>query len=394
MNDFIFYSPTKVIFGKDVENKVGEELKNYAPKKVMVHFGGGSVKKSGLLDRVEKSLKEAGIAYILFGGAVPNPRLSLVKEGAELAKAEGVDFVLAVGGGSAIDSAKGIAIAAVCEGDVWDIYMGNAPHTAMLPTANILTLSAAGSETSEHTVLTNEDGNRKIGYGHPLCRPKFTMMNPALTCTLPPYQTSCGIVDIMMHTLDRYFSGGGTNDLTDRIAEQVLMTTIAYGSLALSDPNNYEARAEVMWAGSVSHNDMTGLGRNGDWSPHMLEHELGGMYDVAHGAGLAAVWGSWARYVYKEDIMRFARYGVNVWKLTMNYDCPEETALAAISATECFFASIGMPISIPQLLGKKATDAEIDEMADKCVNYGAKTIGDFKVLDKSDVVKIFNIANQ
>lgn len=394
MNNFIFYSPTKVIFGKDTEKNVGSELKAWNAKKVLVHFGGSSAKKSGLLDRVQESLKQAGIEYVLFGGAVPNPRLSLVNEGAALAKKENVDFVLSVGGGSSIDSGKGIAMAAVYDGDVWDIYTGKVMQTASLPTANILTIAAAGSETSEHTVLTKDEEGRKIGYGNELCRPKFTIMNPELTYTLPPYQTSCGVVDIMMHTLDRYFSNGGYNEVTDRIAEQIMKTTVEYGRLALKEPENYQARSELMWAGSLSHNDLTGLGREGDFAPHMLEHELSGMFDVAHGAGLAAVWGWWARYVYKQDAMRFARYGVAVWNLPMDYENPENTALQAIEETENYFRSINMPVSIKELLGRTVTEAEIDEMADKCVDYGNKTIGNFMVLEKQQVVEIYNSANR
>lgn len=389
MNNFEFYSPTKVYFGRNVEANVGAEIKAWGGTKVLVHFGGASAKKSGLLDRVENSLKAANVSYIMLGGVVPNPRLSLVHEGIELCRKEGVDFILAVGGGSVIDSAKAIALGVKYDGDVWDIYDEVVEPKEALPTANILTLSAAGSETSSSTVITNENGFLKKGFSHNLNRPKFTMMNPELTYSLPSYQTACGIVDIMMHTLDRYFSPGGCNEMTDRIAENVLKTVIQFGKIAIQDPTNYDARSEVMWAGSLSHNDLTGLGRTGDWAPHQLEHELSGYYDVAHGAGLAAVWGAWARYVYKADVMRFARYGVNVWGLAMNYENPEETALEAIKVTEQYFTSIGMPITITELVKKEVSDSIIQELAEKCTFFGRRTIGGLVVLDKAKIADIY-----
>ncbi|MDF2614500.1 MAG: bdhA 2 [Clostridia bacterium] len=392
MNNFEFYSPTKVIFGKNVENNVGAEVKAWGGTKVLVHFGGSSAKTSGLLETAEASLRAAGIDYVLLGGVVPNPRLALVNEGIALCRSEGVDFILAVGGGSVIDSAKAIALGVKYDGDVWDFYDGLAEPKAALPTANILTLAAAGSETSEHTVITNENGWIKKGYGHTLCRPKFTMMNPELTYTLPAYQTACGIVDIMMHTLDRYFSPGGCNEMTDRIAEDVLKTVIQFGRIAMKNPVSYDARSEIMWAGSLSHNDLTGLGRAGDWAPHQLEHELSGYFDVAHGAGLAAVWGAWARYVYKADIMRFVRYGMNVWGLPMNYENPEETALEAIRVTEEYFTSIGMPITITELVGKEISDEVIAELTEKCTFFGTRTIGGLVILDKAEIADIYKAA--
>ena len=389
MNNFEFYSPTKVIFGKGVDRNAGVEIKACGGTRVLIHFGGSSAKKSGLLDRVEASLKAVGIEYITLGGVVPNPRLSLVHEGIELCRKEGVDFIIAVGGGSVIDSSKAIALGAKYDGEVWDFYDGIAEPKNTLPTANILTLAASGSETSKNTVITNENGWIKKGYGNSMCRPRFTMMNPELTYTLPAYQTACGIVDIMMHTLERYFSPGGCNEMTDRIAEDVLKTVVQFGRIAMKDPMNYVARSEVMWAGSLSHNDLTGLGRAGDWASHQLEHELGGYYDVAHGAGLASVWGAWARYVFKADVMRFARYGVNVWGLAMNYDNPEETALEAIRVTEEYFTSIGMPVTIKELLGKEISDEVIAELAQKCTYFGKRKIGSFVVLDKPQIIDIY-----
>ena len=389
VNSFEFYSPTKVIFGKGVENNAGAEIRSWGGTRVLIHSGGSSARKSGLLDRVKASLGAAGISFISLDGAVPNPRLSLVREGIELCRREGVDFILAVGGGSAIDSAKAIALGAKYDGDVWDLFEGLAAPKDVLPTANILTLAAAGSETSKHTVITNEDGWLKKGYGNSLCRPKFTMMNPELTYALPAYQTACGVVDIMMHTLERYFSPGGRNELTDRIAEAVLQTVIRFGRIALKDPSDYTARSEIMWAGSLSHNDLTGLGRPGDWATHQLEHELSGYFDVAHGAGLASVWGSWARYVYKADVMRFARYGANVWGLALNYENPGETALEAIAATEDYFTSIGMPVTITELTGSRISDQVVDELAEKCTYFGKRKIGKFVVLDKPQIIDIY-----
>lgn len=393
MNRFEFYSPTKVIFGKDVEQQVGTEIKKWGGSKVLVHFGGSSAKKSGLLDLVEASLKEANLEYVMLGGVQPNPRLSLVREGIELCRKEGVDFILGVGGGSAIDSAKAIALGVPYEGDVWDIYVGKHKPETALPHGNILTLAATGTETSSSSVITNEDGNLKRGYNTELNRPRFTLLNPELTYTVPPYQTACGVVDIMMHTLDRYFSPGGINETTDRIAEALLRTVIQYGTVCMKDPTNYDARSEILWAGSLSHNHLTGLGRTGDWAVHQMEHELSGMFDVAHGAGLAAIWGSWARYVCKENVMRFARYGANVWGLNLNYENPEETALTAIEATEEYFHSLGMPITITELLGRKASDEELREMAVKCTFFGKRTIGSFKVLGEEDIYQIYKNSN-
>lgn len=389
MNKFEFYSPTKVIFGQGVEDRVGSEIKKWGGSKVLVHFGGGSVKKSGLLDRVEASLQAENIEYVLLGGAKPNPRLSLVREGVELCRKNSVDFILGLGGGSAIDSAKAIALGVPYEGDVWDLFDGKAVPKSALLHCNILTLAATGSETSSSSVITNEDGWHKKGVNTEFNRPCFTLLNPELLYTLPPYQTACGIVDIMMHTMDRYFSNGGINEITDRIAEALLRTVIQYGAVCMKDPENYEARSEIMWAGSLSHNHLTGLGRVGDWAPHQIEHELSGKYDVAHGAGLAAIWTSWATYVYKENVMRFARFGANVWGLNLNYENPEETALQAIESTKEYFHSIGMPVTVKELLGREATEEEMKDMAVKCTFYGKRTVGNFKVLGEKEIYEIY-----
>ena len=394
MNNFEFYSPTRVIFGRGAERCVGEAVKACGAAKLLVHFGGGSVKKSGLLDRVEASLKAAGIGYILLGGVCPNPRLSLVREGIALCRREKVDMLLAVGGGSAIDSAKAIAMGVPYEGDVWDFYCGKARPAKALPTGNILTIAAAGSETSFHAVITNEDGWIKRGAASDLLRPAFTLMNPELLYTLPAYQTACGVVDIIMHNMERYFSPGGLNEVTDRVAEAILRTVIQYGAICVRDPENFDARSEVMWAGSLSHNHLTGLGRAGDWATHQLEHELGGMFDVAHGAGLSAMWGSWARYVYKQDAMRFARYGVNVLGLGLNFENPEETALAAIEANDAYFRSIGMPVSLPELMGRALTEEELRTLTAKCTNFSQRQIGGFVKLGDREILDIYRMANR
>ena len=393
MNSFEFFSPTKVIFGKGVEQRVGKEIKAWGGTRVLVHFGGGSVKRSGLLDRVEASLKEAGLYYVLLGGAQPNPHLALVHEGIQLCRKEKIDFILAVGGGSAMDSAKGIALGVPYDGEVWDFYDRKANPVTALPHCNIPTLAASGSETSDSSVITNEDGWLKKGYSTPFNRPKFTLMNPELLYTLPPYQTACGIVDIMMHTLDRYFSYGGVNEMTDSIAEALLRNVIHYGPICMEQPKNFEARSEIMWAGSLSHNHLTGLGKPGDWSPHQLEHELGGKFDVAHGAGLAAIWGAWAYHVYKADVSRFVRYAQNVWGIQQGDATPEETAVKGIEATRNFFHSLGMPITVAEMLGRRMTDEEIEDLTIKATWYDRRTLGNLMVLDKDEIRKVYQESN-
>ena len=318
MLNFEYYTPTKVVFGKDTEKQAGELVKAFGGTKVLVHFGGQSAKKSGLLDRICNSLEEAGLSYVTLGGVVPNPHLSKVYEGIELCKKEGVDFILAVGGGSVIDSGKAIGYGVANEGDVWDFYAKKRTAKACLPIGAVLTIAAAGSEMSNSSVITNEDGWLKRGYNDDVCRCKFAVMNPELTYTLPAYQTASGCVDILMHTMERYFTKAENTMLTDSVAEGLMRTVIYNAKVLAEDPENYDARAQVMWAGSLSHNGLTGCGTEGDWASHQLEHELGGMFDVAHGAGLAAVWGSWARYVYKEKPARFAQFAANSAALICN----------------------------------------------------------------------------
>jgi alcohol dehydrogenase YqhD (iron-dependent ADH family) len=388
MFGFKYYTPTKVVFGKDTELKVAELIKEFGGKKVLIHYGGGSVVRSGLLKRVTNTLDAAGIAYVVLGGAVPNPHLSLVYEGIELVKKEGIDFLLAVGGGSAIDSAKAIGYGVANEGDVWDFYDYKRQAEGALPLGVILTIAATGSEMSDSSVITKEEGLVKRGYSSDFGRPKFAIMNPELTMTLPDYQTACGCTDIMMHTMERYFTNGGNMDITDALAEGLLKTVKKNALILAKDPKNYDARAEVMWAGSLAHNGLTGCGNDGgDWMTHKLEHELGGLYDVAHGAGLAAIWGSWARYVYKNCLPRFKKFALNVMEVE-NVGTDEEIALKGIEAMEDFYREIKMPTNLREL-GVKATEEDLVTMAHKCAVGVGGEMGSARKLNESDMLNIF-----
>lgn len=392
MFDFKYFTPTKVLFGKNTEDKVADLIQEFGGKKVLIHYGGGSVIRSGLMQRVTDKLDAAGIAYVKLGGAVPNPRLSLVYEGIELCKKEGLDFILALGGGSAIDSAKAIGYGLMNEGDVWDLYDYKKQAKACMPLGVILTLAATGSEMSDSSVITKEEGLVKRGYSSDFGRPKFAILNPELTMTLPDYQTACGCTDIMMHTMERYFTNGGNMELTDSMAEALLRTVKENALILAKDPKNYDARAEVMWAGSLSHNGLTGCGNDGgDWMTHKLEHELGGLYDVAHGAGLAAIWGSWARYVYKNCLPRFKRYAINVMGIAPNAGGDEEIALKGIEAMEAFYREIKMPTNLREL-GVEATDEDLKLMAHKCavgVNGGK---GSARFLKEEDMYEIYKMS--
>ena len=392
MRDFVYYAPTEVVFGKSSEEKVAGLVRRYGGHKVLVHFGGQSARRSGLLDKVCAQLEQEGIPFVLLGGVVPNPRLSKVREGIDLCRKEGVDFILAVGGGSVIDSAKGIGYGVPYEGDVWDFYLGKDTPQTCLPMGCVLTIPAAGSEMSDASVVTNEEGDVKLGYSHPMSRPKFAVMNPVRTYTLPPYQTAAGVTDMMMHTMERYFSLDDDMDLTDGIAEALLRSMKENVFKVLADPQDYRARAQIMWGGSVAHNGITGCGLTGDWATHQLEHELSGMFDVTHGAGLAAIWPSWARYVYKEKVSRFVRFAVKVMDVPQDFTDPEATALEGIAAMERFYRAIGMPVSIRELIGREVTDAEIAEMVRKCSRNGSITQGSFKVLHPSDMEAIYRMA--
>lgn len=391
MLDFKYYAPTKVIFGKDAEKQTGALAKEFGAKKVLLHYGGNSAQKSGLLDRVCHSLEEAGLPYVTLGGVVPNPRLSLVHQGMELVKKEGINFLLAVGGGSVIDSCKAIGYGIANNCDPWLFYSKQAEAKGCMPVAAVLTIAAAGSEMSDSSVITNEDGWLKRGYSSDYSRCKFAIMNPELTYTLPPYQTASGCVDIMMHTMERYFSHETHAELSSRFCESLIRTVMHNAQILKEHPKDYNARAEVMWASSLSHNDLTGCGMVGDWASHQIEHELGGMFDVAHGAGLAAIWGSWARYVYQENVTRFVQFATHVMDIPEDFGTPEEIALAGIRAMEDFYHSIDMPASLTEL-GIHPTDAQIQELSDKCVFFGQRTVGNFKVLHAEDVQAIYKAA--
>ncbi|WP_163469594.1 iron-containing alcohol dehydrogenase [Fusobacterium sp. IOR10] len=389
MENFKYYTPTKVIFGKDTEKEIGNLLKEFNGKKILIHYGGGSVVRSGLLAKVKNYLKESNIDYIELGGVKPNPRLSLVKKGIELGKRENIDFILAIGGGSVIDSAKGIGYGMMIDYDVWDLYSKNKFSNNCMPIGVILTMAAAGSEMSPSSVITNEEGWLKRSFSIDNARPKFAILNPELTYTLPKYQSASGIVDIMMHTMERYFSPTGNMEITDEIAEGLIRTVIRNAPIIMENPADYESRGEIMWASSLAHNGLTGCGGTGDWSSHQLEHELGGIYDVAHGAGLSAIWGSWARYVFKENPKRFARFANKIFNIENIGD--ENTALLGIETMEKFYKSIDMPTNLKEL-GLELSLEEIKILANKCSFNGKRTIGSFKELTEQDMFEIYNNA--
>ncbi len=392
MFNFIYHTPTQVVFGKGAEEQTGALVKAQGCKKVLIHYGGGSVVRSGLLVRIKASLDQAEVAYTELGGVVPNPRLSLVYRGIELCRKEGVDFILAVGGGSVIDSSKAIAYGLAEKADVWELYDRARRAKACLPVGVVLTIAAAGSEMSNSSVITKDEGGIKRGYNDDICRPRFAVMDPELTTTLPPYQTASGCVDILMHTMERYFTPNGTMELTDALAEGLMRTVIKNAVILRDDPGSYDARAEIMWAGSLSHNGLTGCGGDGgDFACHGLEHEMGGMFDVTHGAGLAAVWGSWARYVYRDCLDRFVRFAVNVMGVAGS-GTPEDIALAGIEAMEDFYRSIAMPTCFSEL-GISPTQEQLVTMARKLHIACGGTKGTAKVLREADFLKIYEMAN-
>ena len=388
MDNFNFYSPTEFVFGKDRENECGNYVKKYDGKKVLIHYGGGSVIRSGLLDRVKNSLDSCGIEYVELGGVKPNPRDTKIYEGIELCRKENVDFILSVGGGSCIDSAKGIAIGALYDGDFWDFYGTGKNVEKALPIGTVLTIAAAGSEGSGASVVTKEDGMLKRDVGSDLLRPRFSILNPALTCTLPAYQTACGTTDIMAHVFERYFTNTNEVEITDRLCEAVLLTMIKETPRVLENPDNYEARANIMWVGTVAHNDIVGVGRSQDWNSHGIEHELSGLYDCAHGAGLAVIMPAWMEYVMNHNIMRFAQMAVRIWGIPMNFENPEYTAKAGITAFRRFLHDIGMPINFEEL-GAKEEDIP---MLVKNLGIGSGKRNGFVELDANDVTEIYKIA--
>lgn len=393
-NSFEYFSPTRVIFGKETEKQTGKLIREYGGSRVLVLYGGKSAVRSGLLDLVKESLKEEELYFQELGGIVPNPHLDKVYEGIEIGKNEGIDFLLAVGGGSVIDTAKAISYGlGEPEKDVWELYEHTRKARKCLPVASVLTIAAAGSETSRSSVITNEKTLEKRAYDDNLARPKFAIMNPEFTKTLPDYQTESGCTDIMMHTMERYFTNGGNMEITDALAEGLLRTVMENAKILHTEPDNYDARAEIMWAGSLAHNDLTGCGNDGgDFMSHKLEHELGGMFDVTHGAGLAAIWPSWARYVYKYCLPRFVKYAKNVMGVTAG-GSDEETALLGIKAMEEFYHSIGMPVNLKEL-GIHPTEEQIREMAEGCLKASGSATGSAKKLDLQDMIRIYQMANE
>jgi len=392
LNDFNFYAPTRVVFGKTAEEKIGQLVADNQGKKVLLHYGGGSAERSGLLGVVRRQLQAAGISFVELGGVVPNPLLSMVYEGIDLCRKEHVDFILAVGGGSVIDSAKAIAYGIGYYGDVWDFWDNKATPTACVPIGVVLTIPAAGSEMSSSCVITKDDGLVKRGINSDLCRCRFVVMNPERTYTLPPYQTAAGATDIMMHTMERYFSRYDEMTLTDAIAEALLRTVKDAALVVMEHPTDYRNRAQIMWASSLAHNDLTECGTEKDFATHKLEHELSALMGVTHGAGLAALWPSWARYVMPKHVSRFVQFAVNVMGVSNDFAQPELTAERGIRAMEDFYHRIGMPTSIHELLGRDITDGEIDLMVDKCSRGGTMTIGALEVLRPDDMRRIYQLA--
>ena len=395
MHAFEFSIPTRIVFGPGTESRTGELAAGLGARRVLLVCGGQSARRSGLLDRVEQSLTQAGLTCRVFAGIHPNPRLFQVREGVQAALEFGADLILAVGGGSVIDAAKAIALgAAEPEADLWDFWLGKRPVERTLPVGAVLTISAAGSETSSSAVLTRDDTLEKRGLTSEQIRPRFAVMDPELTCSLPPYQIACGVVAIMMHTLDRYFTCVTGNLLTDEIAQGLLRTVIRCGARALADPCDLQAMSELMWAGSLSHNGLTGLGAPKDFAVHQLGHELSARFDFAHGATLSAVWGSWAEYCVETDPARFAQYGVSVWGLDPAGGGQEELARQAIARTVDYFRSLGMPTCLTELGCGLQSEEELKELARRCTFYGARTIGAFRVLGEADILAIYRAANR
>ena len=390
--NFEYYTPTRIIFGRHMENQVADWVKYYGGTRVILHYGGKSALRSGLIARVKKELDKAGIFHVELGGVVSNPKLSKVRAGVALGNLDQVDFLLAVGGGSVIDSAKAIAYAlAEPDYDVWDLYEHTRKAKACLPIGVILTTAGSGSEMSNSSVITNDETNTKRGCHSNLCRPKFAILNPELTFTLPDFQTACGCVDILMHTMERYFTQGGNMEITDSIAEGLMRTVISNAKILVKEPKNYDARAEMMWASSLSHNGLTGCGNDGgDFASHALEHELSGMFGVAHGAGLAAIWGTWARYVYKNCLDRFKKFAVNVMQVA-DEGSDEEISLKGIEAVENFFREIKMPTSLKEL-GIAPNEEQISEMAYRCSMAVGGTRGSARRLHEEDMLKIYRAA--
>lgn len=388
MDNFEFLNPTRIVFGRGTENGVGAEVKRLASS-CLLHYGGGSVKKSGLYDRIVASLKMEGIRFAELGGVQPNARLGLVREGIGLCRKHGLESVLAVGGGSVIDSAKAVAVGVPYPGDVWDFFTGKAVPATKLPVGSVLTIPAAGSEASHSCVITNEVGMMKRPLNMEMNRPAFAIMNPELTFTLPPYQTACGVSDIMAHVMERYFTGARKVDFTDRLCEATLKTVIGNAPLVMADPNDYDARAEIMWASTIAHNNLLSTGRVGDFGSHLIEHELSGFNDVAHGAGLAVVFPAWMRYVYKRHLPRFVQFAVRVWDVDQRFDDPDRTALEGIARMEAFFVSLGLPVRLGAI---EIREGSFEEIVRKLYVGRGDTVGNVEKLKRADVLAILKLA--
>ena len=390
MLDFTYHIPTKVVFGRSALSSLPGLLRDAGAKHVLVHFGGQSAVKSGLIDKVKVLLDEAGVRYTLRGGVAPNPEVSLIREGVELCRREGIDFVLAVGGGSVIDSAKGIALGAKMDEDIWSIFERRCSPTTALPVGSILTIAASGSEMACGLVVSNDEIGLKRNYSTPALRPVFCIENPELTYTVSKWQTACGTIDILMHTLERYFTPTRDVDFTDELCEGLCRAVIRAGRIAYENPTDYEARATLMWAGSLSHNELMGLGRAGDWASHQMEHDLSGMYDsISHGAGLAVLFPAWCRYVMQQDLPRFCRYAEKVWGISGEGLTPQQHAEKGVEATQAYFVSLGMPTDL------KAFGVDPDrlpEMAEKCSFNGQRTLGSLMRLDVQDMLNIYRLA--
>ena len=386
MDNFIFQNKTKIIFGKDTEHLVGSEIAK-GHKRVLFHYGTGSIKKSGLYDKVISSLKESGVEYFELGGALPNPRLALVHNGIDICRENGIDFVLAAGGGSVIDSAKAIAAGVPYDGDVWDFFAHKETMKveAALPIGVILTLAATGSESSNSCVINRDEGDYKKSLRSEHIIPEFAILNPELTYTLPPYQTASGIIDILAHVMERYFTNTKDVDFTDRLCEATMKTVVLHAPVVMEDPEDYNARAQIMWASTIAHNNLLSTGRDGDWASHHIQHEISALYpSSAHGAGLAVIFPAWMKYVYKHDVTRFAQFAQRVWDVPESFGTEEEMALEGIARYERFAGSIGMPTSFSEL--GLPTD-RFREMAEKCGEDGS-----FVRLSVDDIVKIYELA--